>query len=162
PDEMLLVCDALRPHGAALKDDLWKRAEGGPGDGALRALVALAAYDPASPRWDRAAGAAVGQMLQAHPLYLGRWGAALPPVRGKRTPGLGRVFRGEDAALSEYRKAAASVLADYLADEPDALAERLMEATVEQFATLFNVAQRRHRRRAMALLTNESRRVPGG
>ena len=52
PAEMLLVRDALAPHAAELKDVLWRR------EGEFRALAALAAFDPGSSRWEKAAAGA--------------------------------------------------------------------------------------------------------
>jgi len=81
PAEMLLVRDALTPHCAGLKDDLWRRAEAGNPAGRFRTLVALAAFDPGSRHWTEAATGAVAQLLSANPLHLGQWVQALRPVR---------------------------------------------------------------------------------
>jgi formylglycine-generating enzyme required for sulfatase activity/tRNA A-37 threonylcarbamoyl transferase component Bud32 len=141
PAEMLLVRDALRPHAAALKDDLWRRAGEGSAAGRFRALVALAAYDPGSPRWEKAAAGAVGELLSANPLHLGQWVEALRPVREQLIPPLGRVFRGAEPGLAEYRQVAASVLADYAADRPHVLADLVVDADAKQFAVLYPKVQ---------------------
>jgi formylglycine-generating enzyme required for sulfatase activity len=142
PAEMLLVRDALRPHAAALKDDLWQRAGEGSPAGRFRALVALAAYDPGAPRWGQAAAAAVGELLSANPLHLGQWVEALRPVRDQLMPPLGRVFRGAEPGLADYRQVAASVLADYAGDQPQVLADLLVDADAKQFAVLYPKLQR--------------------
>jgi hypothetical protein len=159
PAEMLLVRDALKPHAADLKDDLWRRASEGSPARRFRALVALAAYDPGSPRWQKAAAGAVGEMLLANPLHLGQWVEALRPVRRHLLPALRRVFRGEEKALAEYRQTAASVLADYAADRPELLAELLLEADSKQYAVLLPVYQR-HQERAAVQMRRELATLP--
>jgi formylglycine-generating enzyme required for sulfatase activity len=154
PSEMLLVRHALRPHAAALKDDLWRRAGEGSPAGRFRALVALAAFDPGAARWEQASSGAVGEMLSANPLHLGQWVEALRPVRDHLIPPLGRVFRGEEPELSAYRQVAASVLADYAADRPDVLADLLVDGDERQYAVLFPKVQA-HRDRAVARLRAE-------
>jgi formylglycine-generating enzyme required for sulfatase activity len=114
--------------------------------------VALAAYDPDAPRWGPAAAGAVGELLSANPLHLGPWVEALRPVRDHLMPPLGRVFRGEEPGLDDYRQAAASVLADYAADRPEVLADLLMDADAKQFAVLYPRLQEQ-RERGLPLLT---------
>jgi formylglycine-generating enzyme required for sulfatase activity len=154
PAEMLLVRDALRPHAAELKDDLWRRAGEGSRAGRFRALVALAAYDPGAARWEDDAAGAVGGMLSANPLHLGQWVEALRPVRGRLLAPLGRVFRGVEPGLTDYRQVAASVLADYAADQPDTLTGLLLVADERQYTVLLPKVQA-HRDRAVARLTAE-------
>jgi formylglycine-generating enzyme required for sulfatase activity/tRNA A-37 threonylcarbamoyl transferase component Bud32 len=160
PAEMLLVRDALRPHAAALTDDLWRRAGEGTPAGRFRALVALAAYDPGAPRWGQAAAGAVGELLAANPLYLGQWVEALRPVRDQLIPPLGRVFRGAEPELADYRQVAASVLADYAADDPHVLADLLVDADAEQFAVLYPNLQRLGDRALPPLTGAVDRKLP--
>jgi formylglycine-generating enzyme required for sulfatase activity/tRNA A-37 threonylcarbamoyl transferase component Bud32 len=160
PAEMLLVRDALRPHAGALTDDLWRRAGAGSPAVRFRALVALAAYDPDAPRWGQAAAGAVGEMLSANPLHLGPWVEALRPVQDRLMPPLGRVFRGEEPGLKEYRQVAASVLADYAADRPEALADLLMDADAKQFAVLYPRVQEQGERGRRLLRDEVDRQLP--
>jgi formylglycine-generating enzyme required for sulfatase activity/tRNA A-37 threonylcarbamoyl transferase component Bud32 len=162
PAEMLLVRDALRPHAAALKDDLWRRAGAGSPAVRFRALVALAAYDPDAPRWGQAATGAVGELLSANPLHLGPWVEALRPVRDRLMPPLGRVFRGEEPGLEEYRPVAASVLADYAADRPEVLAPLLMDADAKQFAVLYPRLQEQGERGRRLLRDEVDQQLPAG
>ena len=62
---------------------------------------------------------------------------------------LGRVFRGEAPRLKEHRLTAAGVLADYAADQPELLADLLLDADAKQFAVLWPVLQT-HREQAIA------------
>jgi formylglycine-generating enzyme required for sulfatase activity/tRNA A-37 threonylcarbamoyl transferase component Bud32 len=160
PAEMLLVRDALRPHAAALKDDLWRRADAGSPAVRFRALVALAAYDPAAPRWGQTAAGAVGELLSANPLHLGQWVEALRPVRDHLIPPLGRVFRGEKRGLDEFRQVAASLLADYAADRTEVLADLLMDANAKQFAVLYPKLQEQGERGRRLLREEVERQLP--
>ncbi len=154
PAEMILVRDALKPHAAELKADLWRRAKDDDPAGQFRALVALAAFDPDSPRWRSAARSALVEMLKADPLHLGQWVDALRPVKQHLLPSLERVFRGEDEPLKEYRQVAASVLADYAADRAETLAELLFDADARQYAVI-KPALMKHREEAIARMRKE-------
>src|SRR5205807_1842675 len=99
PAEMLLVRDALKPHGAEVKDDLWERA----GAGSFRALVALATFDPHGARWKDVAGTAADELLKANLLHLAARARLLerpaPRSRVQRSDGRGEARgRGERRA----------------------------------------------------------------
>ncbi len=136
PAEVLLVRDALSPHAGDLSESLWQLAEEGkvPAAQRFRALVALASFDPSSERWARAAPLAVGQMVSADPLHLGQWAAGLRPVRQALLGPLSEVFRGQ--RLPELRLTAATVLADYAADQPGVLVGLVVDAEPKQYALL--------------------------
>ncbi len=154
PAEMMLVRDALKPHADELKPDLWRRASAEDPASPFRALVALAAFDPDSPRWQQSAGTALVEMLKADPLHLGSWVDALRPVKQHLLPPLERVFRGKDDKLKEYRQVAASVLADYAADRPETLAELLLDGDAKQYAVIKPVLMK-HREDAIARMRQE-------
>jgi len=136
PREVLLVREVLTPHGAGLARCLWEKVDDPktPTDIRFRALVGLAAFDPANPRWRRAAPAVVDQLVWANPLFLGLWVRALRPVRDHLRDPLTDVFRGKH--LADRRLVAADVLADYAADRPAVLADLACDADAEQFALL--------------------------
>jgi formylglycine-generating enzyme required for sulfatase activity/tRNA A-37 threonylcarbamoyl transferase component Bud32 len=154
PAEMLLVRDVLAAHASELKEDLWQRASTAKPANSFRALVVLAAYDPESLLWKKFAHAALGEMLKANPLHLGSWVAALRPVKRHLMEPLGKVFRGEDEKLKEYRQVAASVLADYAADRQETLIELLLDGDAKQYAVIKPVLLR-HGEEAIALLRKE-------
>ncbi len=158
PQEMLLVRDALRPHGDALAAPLWKTVDGAKTAPAerFRALVALAAFDPGNGRWRVARTAVVEEFLSANPLHLGLWAEALRPVRGELLAPLGDVFHGR--ALAEKRQVAAEVLADYTRDRPEILTDLLAEADPRQWQALLP-RLKAHRERAVALLLAELGKV---
>jgi formylglycine-generating enzyme required for sulfatase activity len=154
PAEVLLVRDALRPHAAALTRRLWQKADEAqaPPSERFRALVALAAFDPDSPRWAKAAPGAIDELLTANSLHLGSWALALRPVRQKLLAPLGEVFHGR--RLEGQKQVAAVVLADYVQDRLDVLADLLLEADPKQHAVLAPVLER-HGARAAARLRRE-------
>jgi formylglycine-generating enzyme required for sulfatase activity len=75
-------------------------------------------------------------------------------------PPLGRVFRGEEPGLEEYRQVAARVLADYAADRPEALAPLLMDADAKQFAVLYPRLQEQGERGRRLLREEVERQLP--
>jgi formylglycine-generating enzyme required for sulfatase activity len=159
PAELLVIRNALMPHAGELRAGLWEQL-GRPGTAPgrrLRLLAALAAFDPQAPAWREAAAGALPPWLADNPLYLGTWTEALRPARESLLGPLAEVFRGE--RLPQHRAVVAGVLADYLADQPDRLAERLLEAEPEQFEALFEPLRRRHRPRAIERFTREVRRA---
>jgi formylglycine-generating enzyme required for sulfatase activity/tRNA A-37 threonylcarbamoyl transferase component Bud32 len=137
PREMVLLRDGLKPHGAGLRKKLWAQADDieAPLDQRFRALVALAAFDEQGAGWSRHAGLAAEQLLGANPLHLGTWVQALRPVRGPLLPSLTKYYH--EATLLERREFAARVLADYAAEQPELLADLLLDADEKQFAVIY-------------------------
>lgn len=82
PAEVLLVRAALFPHAADLVAQLWATADDAriPAGRRFRALVALAAFDPASPNWPKAGSQVVEHLLWANPLHRGLWEQAFQPI----------------------------------------------------------------------------------
>jgi formylglycine-generating enzyme required for sulfatase activity/tRNA A-37 threonylcarbamoyl transferase component Bud32 len=159
PQEMLLVRDALKSHGAAdLLPGLWREADSPTTDSdrRFRVLVTLAALDPDNAAWARSGGALTEQFIAANPLHFGVWKKALEPVRLALVPSLEKVFldhRKPDRALL-----AASVLADYAADQPAVLAELVLEADVKQYFLVWPKL-RQHSDKASALMHRELRKT---
>ena len=154
PQEVVLARDALTPHGERVRAGLWKRLDllGASPDEQFRALVALAAFDPASPNWPGAARKAVDRMLQANLLHIGVWKQALESVRAVLLEPLAEEFRG--AREAERRRLAAAVLADFAGDLPEVLAGLVTDADERQYAVL-RVPLRKYRDRAVAFLRQE-------
>jgi len=139
PREVLLVREVLAPHCAGLVEGLWNTVDDPKVkvEVRFRALVALAAFDPANPRWTQAAPTAVELLLKADPLFLGLCMQALRPVRDQLHGPLAEVFRGKHRHLADYRLVAATVLADYAVDRPAELANLLLDADEKQFAVIY-------------------------
>jgi serine/threonine protein kinase/formylglycine-generating enzyme required for sulfatase activity/tetratricopeptide (TPR) repeat protein len=149
PEEMLLIRDRLartaEAHGAALTAKLWDEASrrDAPAGRRFRALVALAEFDPASPRWKEASRDVVGPLVSADPIHVGVWSSGLRGVRDALLGPLGEAFR--EKTRPAERRVAASVLVDYTSDRPKMLADLLLDASAEQFVALLpGVKGRRH------------------
>jgi formylglycine-generating enzyme required for sulfatase activity len=158
PQEMLMTRHLLLPHRERLAGTLWPVVHDAGEDPArrFRAAVALAAFDPTNRQWDEAAGRVADQLLESNPLHLGTWAQALRPVRAALLKPLGKAFRGPQPGK---RLVAATVLADYIADQPDLLAELLMDADPQQYATLLPELWA-HRTRLVARMGEELERAP--
>ncbi len=144
PQEVLLVRDALKtPEVAAtsgvLTADLWKRSQDAslPRVERLRLWAILATLDPDGPGWQDAVEPAVNEVFAANPLHLGVWQQALAPVRQTLLPVLQKAYRDPAA---ERRQLAAALLADYAADQPEVLADLVLEADAKQFGVVFAAA----------------------
>jgi formylglycine-generating enzyme required for sulfatase activity/tRNA A-37 threonylcarbamoyl transferase component Bud32 len=138
PEQVPVIRDALRPHGAAVVGRFWAvlddaRAESGP---RLRAAAALAALEPLSPRWDKAGGDLVNRLVAENPLHLGLWTEALRPVGPALLDPLAAVFRDPQRPEGE-RSITTNLLADYAADRPDLLYDLASEADARSFAVLW-------------------------
>jgi formylglycine-generating enzyme required for sulfatase activity len=156
PREVEVVRDVLAPWSDQLKGDLWEKvnAEATPAELRLRALAALARFDPDNPNWHRTGATVVAPWLRSDPLYLGIWARTLYPARQHLLAPLTEVFHGRVAKLTDKREEAASILARYFKEEPEKLAELLADADDRQFGVLFPVL-RAHNERAVALLSKE-------
>jgi serine/threonine protein kinase/formylglycine-generating enzyme required for sulfatase activity len=138
PQEVFVLCHVLAVHRDDLREKLWSVVEH-PAPGRehqrLRAACALAKYDPQDGRWAAVAEPVVDEFVSVSPAYLERWMECLKPARRKLQAPLESVFR--DTSRSEIlRSLATSILADYLADNPQALADLLLDADAKQFSVL--------------------------
>jgi formylglycine-generating enzyme required for sulfatase activity len=159
PREMLLIRDSLAPHRGELMQDLWSLVDDPKAapERKFRALVALADFDPRNNHWATAGAKVVNQFLMANPLHLGSWTDAMRPVRDSLLDPLARVFRDTDQV--ENRRIAATVLADYAADQPDLLADLVKDADAPQYGVLLAKLQP-HRDRAIVLMHQELAKTP--
>jgi hypothetical protein len=157
PEEMLLIRDCLLPHKAELAKELWADVDhrGRKEGGRFRALVALAAFDPHSPRWKMVARDAVGPLLTAEPLHVAVWSKGLAGVRDSLIGPLTKVFH--DRQRPNEKRLAATVLRGYAGDRPALLADLLMDADLQQFLLLLPKL-REHADKAVALLHLELER----
>ncbi|MFI5357987.1 MAG: AAA family ATPase, partial [Opitutales bacterium] len=135
PQELPVIRDALAPHKDGLLDKLWavvEKPEKGKESQRLRAAAALAQYDPDSETWANVQ-VAVGNDLVAVPAAdLTPWKDWLRPVRAKLLAPLSVVYGSINRPAE--RSLATDILADYAADQPQALAELVMDADDKQFA----------------------------
>jgi formylglycine-generating enzyme required for sulfatase activity len=136
PQEAAILIQQLAGHRGELVPRLWAVVDQPPRDREgqrLRAAAALAAYDPDSPRWDRAAGPVAEQLVALDPMFLG----SLRPARSKLLRPLAAVVRETSEDRTTVRMLASNILADYAADRPALLVSLIRDADEKQFAVLF-------------------------
>jgi len=142
-DEVRVLRDALEPYQTGLTPKLWSVLDAAkPGDPSLLpAASSLALYNPQNPRWNEV-GAKVAQgLVTTDRVSLRTWLDALRPVQNSLTNPLATVFR--DKSRSEWQHdRATSILADYASDDPNLVANLLMDAQPKAYASLFPIAQR--------------------
>jgi formylglycine-generating enzyme required for sulfatase activity len=102
----------------------------------LRAAAALARYEADGEKWARVQEAAANDLVAVPAVHLATWLESLRPVREKLLSPLARVYRGGKRRETE-RSLATDLLADYAADNPQLLADLLMDADEKQFAVLY-------------------------
>jgi serine/threonine protein kinase/formylglycine-generating enzyme required for sulfatase activity len=157
PHEVPVIRDALAPHKDALRDKLWavvESPEKGKESQRLRAAAALAKYDPGSVRWDEAGALVVNDLVLENPVFLGHWSEAFRPVKRSFLKPLTDIFRDRDSERASERTLATNLLADYTADNPQRLADLLMDADDKQFAVIYPKLKERSEQ-SLPLLTGE-------
>jgi serine/threonine protein kinase/formylglycine-generating enzyme required for sulfatase activity len=110
----------------------------------LRAACALAGCDAAPQSagndcWQVAAPVIVTQLLtevQTNPSHYGSLLDLLRPAKARLLPPLAEAYRNRENSETG-RGFATTILADYAADEPQVLAELIMEADPKQFAVIY-------------------------
>jgi eukaryotic-like serine/threonine-protein kinase len=143
--EVAILRDALLPHRDQLVGQLWaavKSPKKGKESQRLRAAAALATYDQESEKWAKASVLIVHDLVQRNPVYLLYWTEALRPVRASFLAPLSELYRDHRPESTTERFLATNLLADYAADNPETLAELLMDADKKQFGAIFPAAAR--------------------
>jgi serine/threonine protein kinase/formylglycine-generating enzyme required for sulfatase activity len=138
PHEVPIIIDELVTHKDQLIDKLWAvvdKPEKGKDMQRLRAAAALAKYSPNDPRWGKNRQAVVNDLVSVPAVYLATWMESLRPVSEKLLNPLAAVFRDPKRRETE-RSLATDLLADYASDQPQMLADLLMDADRQQFAVL--------------------------
>jgi formylglycine-generating enzyme required for sulfatase activity len=160
PREVAVLRDALVPHQDALRDQLWQVVEqpapGKPGQ-RLRAAAALATYQPNSPRWGACQAAVAADLVAVNPVYLEPWSDCFRPVKGRLLEALSAHYRDPRAERATERIVAATLLADYAGDQPQFLADLLMDADARQFFLMYPKVQA-HGQAGRAVLEAEMER----
>jgi formylglycine-generating enzyme required for sulfatase activity len=157
PHELPVIRDALAPHKDALLDKLWavvESPEKGRESQRLRAAAALAKYDPESERWGKAGAFVVNDLVLENLVFLGQWSEAFRPVKERLLPRLFEIFRDGQLERTAERTLATHLLADYTADNPQVLADLLMDADEKQFAVIYPKLKERGEQ-GWPLLTSE-------
>jgi formylglycine-generating enzyme required for sulfatase activity len=163
PQELPMIRDALAGHRDRLVGRLWDVLgdAGSAPDQRYRAACALATYDPAGGDEGRQGWAAVAPFVadrlllavQQNPSHFTALRETLRPVRDALIVPLSSAYRNRQRGESE-RSWATSFLADYAADQPQVLADLLLDADEKQFAVIYAKLQA-HGDRALPVLTGE-------
>jgi formylglycine-generating enzyme required for sulfatase activity len=143
PPELPILRTALQPHRSQLTPGLWSELRNAKvGDPSLLASAgALALYDPETPSWMDQGDKVAQALATVSSRDLGPWLEVLHPVRITLKSPLARIFR--DKGRSEtVRSQATDILADYAKDDPELLADLLMDSDPDSFETLFLVVDR--------------------
>jgi serine/threonine protein kinase/formylglycine-generating enzyme required for sulfatase activity len=164
PEPVPVLREALFTHRGALIERLWAEMEspdGGHDGRGLRAGALLAHYDPVNPRWGKCGGQVAEALVAENPIYLGLWIEEFRPVKAPLLPALSGTFRDGKRRESE-RTLAATILAEYAADQPGTLADLLMDAGEHQFPLLYPKLKAHAERGAAFLAAELERDLPGG
>ncbi len=163
PNEVPVIRDALAPHKDALLDKLWAVVEGpekGKESQRLRAASALAKYDPESQRWGKAGALVVDDLVLENPVFLGQWSEAFRPVKNRLFPRLSEIFRDRQPERMAERSLATNILADYAADQPQVLADLLMDADEKQFSVFYPKLKEQGEQGLPVLTTEIDKKLP--
>jgi eukaryotic-like serine/threonine-protein kinase len=156
PHEVPVIRDALAPHKDDLLEKLWmvvEKPEKGKEAQRLRAASALASYDPESQRWGKVREQVANALVSVPAVYLATWMESLRPVRRQLQVPLARVYRDAKRRETE-RSLATDILADFAADQPQVLADLLMDADENQFAVIY-AKFKEQSERGLPVLTSE-------
>ncbi|MSR59839.1 MAG: formylglycine-generating enzyme family protein [Planctomycetaceae bacterium] len=162
PHELPVLRDALASHKDELLDKLWAAVESpdkGRESQRLRAAAALAKYDPQSKRWANIQEAVANDLVNVPAVYLAAWMDSLRPVRDKLYAPLSDVYRNAGRRDVE-RSLATDILAEYAADQPNALADLLMDADDKQFSVIYPKLKDRGEQGLPVLIGEIDRKLP--
>jgi eukaryotic-like serine/threonine-protein kinase len=140
PGEVAVLGDALLPYKDQLAPRLWPVVEApqkGKRSQRLRAAAALAKYDPNSDNWVKGSPLVVNDLVGENSVYLLHWSEAYRPVKDSFLAPLAGIFRDRRPERAAERTLATNLLADYAADNPQFLADLLLDADDKQFAVVF-------------------------
>ena len=143
PDVATVIGQALEPHRETLKSKLWAAVEqvGSGEKRILPAASALALYDPTNPRWADVSDKVARALVSVNSLLLRPWVEALRPVRGKLTVSLATIFREKSRSKSVH-SVETDILTDYASEDPNLIADLLMDSDQKTYPAFFPIAQR--------------------
>jgi formylglycine-generating enzyme required for sulfatase activity len=142
PWQLPVISAALEPHADRIQERGWQlvRDHNVPVSQRLRVACILARTAPLDPRWPEIADDVVARLAAENLLFVSNWAESLRPVRHYLTAPLQRTF-GNQAASQSARVLVAGILADYVGDNAEILAELIEFADHEQFLTLLPKAR---------------------
>jgi formylglycine-generating enzyme required for sulfatase activity len=155
-----VVRDALQPYREAIIEPLWSVALDMPSDSraSFQAACALATFAPQDSRWSQINRPVVDHLLALEASELVAWRTALEPAWKQLMQPLAAVYRST-TEREQARMYAAETLAEYAADDPDALFDLLADADQFQFPKIYGKLAG-HRERVAELGIRELARQP--
>jgi serine/threonine protein kinase/formylglycine-generating enzyme required for sulfatase activity len=163
PGEVSVLRDALLPHQEQLLNKLWAVVEApdkGKESQRLRAAAALAKYDPANAKWVPCGALVVGDLVRVNPFFLLNWSEAYRPVKDALLEPLAYIFRDPRPERAAERSLATNLLTDYAADNPQVLADLLMDADAQQFAVIYPKLKDRGEQGVPKLISEIDKKLP--
>jgi eukaryotic-like serine/threonine-protein kinase len=139
PHQISVILDVLEPHKSSLLNKLWEAVESPETTKEkhrLRAASALAKYDPENEKWVNVQGAICNDLVNVPLVHLTLWMDSLRPIRVKLLGSLSEVY-GSDNRKEVERSMATGILADFAVDQPQVLANLVMDADERQFAVIY-------------------------
>ena len=141
PHEVPVIRDALAPHKDELLDKLWavvETPEKGKESQRLRAAAALAKYDPESEQWDKVrVDWWSNDLVAENPCSWATGSRRFVRCKDKLLAPLSEIYRDTNRPGQRNASLATNILADYAADQPQVLADLLMDADEKQFAVIY-------------------------
>ena len=162
PQEVPVIRDALAPDKDQLLEQLWtavERPAQAKEQQRLRAACALATYDPDSQRWAKVREQVADDLVGVPAVHLATWMESLRPVRGQLQAPLAAIYRDAKRRETE-RSLATDILADYAADQPQVLADLVMDADDKQFAVIYPKFKEQGERGLPALTSEIDKTLP--
>jgi serine/threonine protein kinase/formylglycine-generating enzyme required for sulfatase activity/Tfp pilus assembly protein PilF len=139
PQEVAVLREALAPYKEKLSEELWsvaEKPEKGRDHQRLRAGYALAGYDPDNPRWQKINQVIAADLVAVPPFFLKTWSDGFRPVTAFLLEPLSKIFRDTRPERTTERTLVTNILIDYIADQPQVLADLLMDADERQFSLI--------------------------
>ncbi len=148
PSQFPVVRDALLPHKDAIVEPLWSVALDSETRNAATFPSGLCLGDVCPRR--SSVGSEIANLVAGHLVTLQAsdlvaWREALRPAKGQLVAPLTAIYRNPSQD-QQQRSFATETLADYAADQPEVLADLVMDADEKQFAVIFPKLQGAWRR----------------
>ena len=139
PNEVPIICAQLKNHQDNLSAKLWTVVDSpkkGRESQRLRAASALAMYEPTNANWKSVQKAVADDLVNVPTVFSAAWMESLRPVKNHLLPRLNEIYRATQRPETE-RSLATDILANYASDQPDVLANLVMDGDEKQFARVF-------------------------
>ena len=155
PTQFPVVRDALIPYPDDVIEPLWNVALDSKRETQQRfqAACALATYGPDDKRWSHINSFLAGHLVTLQASDLVAWRQALQPAKHQLVEPLVAIHRNQSQD-QQQRYFATETLADYAADQPQLLADLLMDADEKQFAIIY-AKFKNHGERGRTILASE-------